>query len=87
MANLYSGSITTGSAYLKVSDASRVIFTSGTTYILQIQNPAYIIESVEVPTKGGFLILNSNPFSYTPSGTGDLYIKSLNTTNIVNIAS
>lgn len=85
MANLGTFNINTGEEYQKLSELTGITFESGTTYIIQVQNACRILESTTVPTEGGFVILSPAPFSYTPSG-GDLYIKSLNTQNVVNIA-
>lgn len=86
MANLGTFNINTGGEYQKLSELTGITFETGTTYLIQIQNACHILESATLPTEGGFVILSPEPFSYTPSD-GDLYIRSLNTQNVVNIAN
>lgn len=88
MSNLGTWTASTGSIYKKLSDITGITFTEGTTYLIQIQNACYVCESATQPeadSSTGFLITYPERFTYTPSG-GDLYIRSLNTVNIINIA-
>ena len=82
MANLYTGSIST-STYETLASLTSLTFTSDTTYVIQIQNSAYIREG---STGEGFLINSIQPFEWT-AGADDLYIKTLSDQCIVNIAS
>lgn len=82
MANLYSGSIS-ASTYQTLASLTSLTFTGGTTYVIQIQNSAYIREGT---TGEGFLVSSIEPFEWT-AGADDLYIKTLSEQCIVNIAS
>ena len=82
MANLYTGTIKT-ETYKTLASLTGVTFTSGTKYVIQLRNSAYIREG----TNGkGFIVLDSQPFEYT-AGDDDLYIKTYANGCTVNIAS
>ena len=82
MANLYSGSIEASSTYKTLAELTELTFTPGTTYTIQILNPAYIREG---STGNGFYIFNNKPFQYT-AGADDLYIRVPSGAVSINIA-
>lgn len=83
MTNLYTGVINTNGEYKTLSNETGLTFESDKTYVIQIQNQAWLREGA---TGDGFLINRPLPIQYT-KGTDDLYIKTYNTREcVVNIA-
>lgn len=80
MANLATIEVNTNGEYLDLAELADITFSSGNTYLIQIQNMAYIREG---ETGEGFLINSDKPFQYT-AGSDDLYIKA--NYCVVNIA-
>ena len=83
MANLYSGAIATGGEYKTLAELTELTFTEGTTYTIQIFNPAWVREGT---TGSGFYIFDNKPFQYT-AGSDDLYIRNKYGACDINIAS
>ena len=81
MANLGTFTIT-NSDYEKLSELTEITFIQGTTYTIQIFNPAFIREGT---IGNGFYIFDNKPFQYT-AGSDDLYIKVKGESCEVNIA-
>lgn len=83
MTNLYTGVINTNGEYKTLSNETGLTFESDKTYVIQIQNQAYVREGL---TGEGFLINSDRPFIYN-CASDDLYIKTYNTREcVVNIA-
>ena len=81
MANLWTGTVKSSDAYVTLASVSSLTFTSSNTYVIQVQNPAWIREG---STGLGFYVSDDKPFEYT-AGADDLYIKTV-TQCVVNIA-
>lgn len=81
MANLWTGTVKSSDAYVTLASVSELTFTEGNTYVIQIQNPAWVREG---STGLGFYVSGDDPFEYT-AGADDLYIKTVNQC-VVNIA-
>lgn len=71
MTNLFTGNVDTNNLYESLATTSGVIFTSGSKYIIQIANPAYLREG---DTGKGFLVNTDFPIQYT-AGEDILYIR------------
>lgn len=84
MANLGFFAINTEGEYVKLSEETGLTLTSGTTYTMQVQGACYLCESATKPTKGGFYINKTEPFSYT-AGNADLWVSTIFSSHI-NIA-
>ncbi len=82
MANLYTGTIQTNGEYVNLATEAGITFTEGTTYAIQIQNPAWLREG---ENGKGFLFDKDKGLSWTCKGE-DLYIKTDYRDAIVNIA-
>lgn len=82
MANLGTKTFDTKGQYINIANEMNITLTPDTTYTIQIQNPAYIRDGEEGK---GFYIDNSKPFDYTNGGE-NLYINTLNSYAVVNIA-
>lgn len=66
--NSYTGSINTNGEFVKVSEATDFTFTSGTKYVMQVQNGAY------VKIADAIFWVSNEKFQYTATDD-DLYIK------------
>lgn len=84
MANLGFFAINTEGEYTKLSELTGLTLASGTTYLMQVQGACYLCESATKPTKGGFYINKTEPFSYT-AGNADLWVSTIFSSHI-NIA-
>ena len=71
MSNLYTGTVDTNDSYESLATISGVTFTSGSKYVIQIANPAYLREG---DTGKGFSVNTDFPIQYT-AGDDTLYIR------------